>query len=229
MNKIKDLPEFERPYEKCIKYGADFLSDAELLAIILRTGTNGINVYDLSRNIICSNNSHEGILSIMHISNEELLSIKGVGKVKAIQILCIAELVKRISKAKASLDLKMNNPSSIANYYMESMRHLDHEELVCMFLDTKCNMIRDKVISIGSIRQSLVCNREILVDALKFNAVNIILLHNHPSGDPSPSESDILSTTRFKKACDLVGLSLLDHIIIGDRKYTSFQEMKINY
>lgn len=228
MNRIKDLPEVERPYEKCLKYGANHLSDAELLSAILRTGTSGISAYDLANNIIRSDASGN-ILSIMHLSKEELLKIKGVGSAKAVQILCIAELARRISLERASLDLKMNVPSSIANYYMEQMRHLDQEQLVVIFVDSKCNMIKDIVISKGSINQSFFCNREILVEALKSDAVNIILLHNHPSGDPSPSVADISSTKKLRKACELIGLNLLDHIIIGDRCYTSFIESNIDF
>ncbi|MCR5430366.1 MAG: DNA repair protein RadC [Eubacterium sp.] len=228
MNRIKDLPEFERPYEKCLKYGANHLSDAELLSAILRTGTNGVSAYDLANNIIRANTS-KNILSVMHLSKEELLKIKGVGNAKAVQILCISELARRISLERASLELKMNVPSSIANYYMEQLRHLDQEQLVVIFLDSKCNMIKDKVISKGSKNQSFVCNREILVEALKCDAVSIILLHNHPSGDPSPSSADIASTKKLKKACFLIGLSLLDHIIIGDRCYTSFIESNVDF
>ena len=228
MNRIKDLPEVERPYEKCLKYGANHLSDAELLSAILRTGTQGLSAYDLANNIIRSGAS-KNILSIMHLSKEELLRIKGVGNAKAVQILCIGELARRISLERASLDLKMNVPSSIANYYMEQMRHLDQEELMVIFVDSKCNMIKDKMISKGSINQSYVCNREILVEALKCDSVGIILLHNHPSGNPEPSSADIRSTMSLNKACGLIGLNLLDHIIIGDRCYTSFVETGINY
>lgn len=228
MNRIKDLPKVERPYEKCLKYGANHLSDAELLSAILRTGTNGLSAYDLANNIIRSDASNN-ILSIMHLSKEELLRIKGVGNAKAVQILCIGELARRISLEKASLSLKMNVPSSIANYYMEQLRHLDQEQLVVIFLDSKCNMIKDKIVSKGSINQSFVCNREILVEALKTDAVSIILLHNHPSGDPSPSTADITSTKKLHKACNLIGLNLLDHIIIGDRCYTSFIETNIDF
>lgn len=228
MNRIKDLPEVERPYEKCLKYGANHLSDAELLSAILRTGTNGLSAYDLANNIIRSDAS-KNILSIMHLTKEELLRIKGVGNAKAVQILCIGELARRISLERAAHSLKMNVPSSIANYYMEHLRHLEQEELVVIFCDSKCNMIKDKIISKGSINQSFVCNREILVEALKCDAVSIILLHNHPSGDPSPSTSDISSTKKLKKACVMVGLNLLDHIIIGDRCYTSFVESNIDF
>ena len=228
MNRIKDLPEVERPYEKCLKYGANHLSDAELLSAILRTGTQGLSAYDLANNIIRSGAS-KNILSIMHLSKEELLRIKGVGNAKAVQILCIGELARRISLERASLDLKMNVPSSIANYYMEQMRHLEQEELMVIFVDSKCNMIKDKMISKGSINQSYVCNREILVEALKCDSVGIILLHNHPSGNPEPSSADIRSTRSLNKACGLIGLNLLDHIIIGDRCYTSFVETGINY
>ena len=229
MNKIKDLPRDERPYEKCFEYGPEFLTDTELLAVILRTGIRGLSSYELSKNIIESDMEYDGILSIMHLTKDDLIKINGVGKVKTVQVLCIAELVKRISAKEAKKNLKMDQPGTIAGYYMERVRHLEKEHLIALFLDTKCNLICEKTISIGTVNQSLIGNREILIAALKCGAVNMILIHNHPSGDPQPSTADIAVTKKINLAADLVGVKLLDHIIIGDINYVSFKEDKIAF
>lgn len=227
MSIIKNVPVNERPYEKCFAHGPEVLTDCELLSVILRSGTSGIGAYDLAGQILNLENPDGNLLSIMHLSKEQLMKLKGIGKVKAVQILCICELAKRISTLNAKNGLKFNKPSTIAEYYMEQMRHLDKENLVVMFLDTKCQLIKDKTISTGTINQSLISPREIFVEGLKCNAVQIILLHNHPSGDSTPSKDDISSTLRIVKAGKLIGISVLDHIIIGDRKYSSLKELKL--
>ncbi len=227
MNKIKDVPKSERPYEKCFDKGPEFLSDSELLAIILRTGTSGCSSYELANKILTLNSENISLLSLMHFTKEELLKIKGIGKVKAVQILAITELVKRISSVKAKPSFKFDKPETIANYYMERLRHLDQENLFVMFLNTKCQLIKEENITKGTINQSLISPRDIYVEALKCKAVNIILIHNHPSGDSTPSKSDIIVTQKTKKAGKLIGINLLDHIIIGDKKYSSFSELKL--
>ncbi len=224
---MKDIPVNERPYEKCFANGPDFLTDNELLSVILRTGTNGISASDLSNQILKGEGGQDSLLSIMHLSKEQLLKIKGIGKVKAVQILCIAELAKRIASVDAYSGLRFDKPSSIADYYMERLRHLEREKLIVMYLDTKCRMIQDKVLTMGTVNQSLISPREIFVEALKCNAVNLILIHNHPSGDCTPSKEDIQSTHKIKKAGEIIGINLLDHIIIGDRKYSSIMELKL--
>lgn len=223
MNIMKE----ERPYEKCLKYGAGVLTDSELLAVIIRTGTKGTDSIELSRQILKESKKSPGILGIMDLSIPELMKIKGIGKVKAIQISCIGELSRRISKQRAALKLKCNNPASIADYYMEDMRHSKREQLVVMFLDTKCCLIKDMVLSIGTVNASLVSPRELFIEALKYQAVSIILLHNHPSGDPSPSREDIQITKKVKACSDIIGIALIDHIIIGDNKYVSLKEQGI--
>lgn len=226
MNKIKDIPKNDRPYEKCFEKGAEFLTDAELLAVILRTGTNGISAYDLSNTILNSFGKND-LLSIMHLTKEELIKIKGIGKVKAVQVMCISELARRISRIKAKDDLQYNKPSTIADYYMEKMRHLEQEHLVVMFLDTKCHFIKDMTITKGTINQSLVSTREIFATALRCDALNIIVVHNHPSGDSKPSRADIISTKNISEAGKIIGINLLDHIIIGDRNYSSLKELNL--
>lgn len=227
MRKIKDVPVNERPYEKCFINGPEFLTDCELLSVILRTGTKGISAYDLSTELIKGSDGKDNLLSILHLSKEQLLKIKGIGKVKAVQIMCIGELAKRISVSRARNGIKFGKPASIANYYMEQMRHLEQEQLVVMYFDTKCRLIKDKVLTTGTINQSLISPREIFVEALRCNAVNIVLVHNHPSGDCVPSREDCSVTKKIKEAGKLIGINLIDHIIIGDRKYTSLKEAGI--
>lgn len=224
MNIIETLPKEERPYEKCLQYGTETLTDIELLAVILRTGTKGCNVKELAVKLLKNEDGAVNVLSLTHLSLEQLLEINGVGKVKAIQILCVLELAKRISKTSFNDTTKYNTSEVIAGFYMEQLRHLEQENLYVMFLDTKCKLIKDKLISSGTINQSLVSPREIFVEALRCNCVNIILVHNHPSGDPTPSREDLKSTERVKNAGKIIGIRLLDHIIIGDNTYCSLNE-----
>lgn len=227
MSIIKNIPVNERPYEKCFSKGPQILTDCELLSVILRTGTNGTSAYDLAGKILNMGTDEGNLLSIMHLSKEQLLGLKGIGKVKAVQIMCIGELTKRISALDAKTGLKFDKPSTIAEYYMERMRHLEQENLIVIFLDTKCQFIKDKVLSTGTINQSLISSRDIFVEGLKCNAVSIILLHNHPSGDCTPSRDDISSTIKITNAGKLIGISVLDHIIIGDHRYSSLKELKL--
>ena len=148
---------------------------------------------------------------------EQLLKIKGIGKVKSIQILCLAELARRMAKAEASLGLDFSSPDSIARYYMEDLRHKKREVM-------KLLLISEMDVSTGTINSTLVSPRELFVEALQKNAVSIILLHNHPSGDPTPSKEDLLATRRIREAGALIGIELLDHIIIGDNCYFSLRE-----
>ena len=220
---VKNLPDNEQPYEKCIRYGASALSDAELLAAIIRCGSRKERSVDLACRIL---NLYEdrGICSLYHADMDSLMSLHGIGKVKAVQILCVAELAKRMAKAEAKSRISFESPGEAANYLMEDMRHLDHEETVAVFLDAKMNLIRDKVIFKGTVNTSMFEPREILIEALRANAVNLIMLHNHPSGDPKPSHADISATLRLKEACKTIGIRLFDHIIIGDNRYISLRE-----
>ena len=221
---IKELPLSERPYEKFLQNGVTALNDSELLAIILRTGTRGISSITLSKEVLNFHNSYQGLIGLQHLSVEQLKTIKGIGMVKAVQLKCIGELSRRIAKSMAQEQLSFNHPQTIASYYMEDMRHLEQEVLTCIMLDTKNSFLGDIMISKGTVNASLVSAREIFLNALKHQAVNIILLHNHPSGNPYPSDEDINVTKQIQAAGDLIGIKLLDHIIIGDQKYVSFCE-----
>lgn len=212
-----------RPYEKCLEYGAGALSNAELLAAIIRTGTRGMNSVELSERII----SNVGDLNGLHeLSVADLTAIKGIGKAKAVQICCILELSRRISKQKAREKLDFSNVSTIAEYYMEDMRHLEKEHLVLVMLDTRCRLIKDKVISVGTSTGSMISVREIFKEAIDNRAVFIVLLHNHPSGNPAPSREDMKVTRNVLEAGRIVGIELVDHIVIGDNSYFSFKQMQ---
>ena len=225
--KMKEMSEDERPYEKCLRYGAAHLSDTELLAVLLRTGTKGLNSLELAQKILQAPSGEEGILNIHHLTLQKLKNIKGIGTVKAIQILCLSELAKRLAKKSAKEGLVFSLPSTIAEYYMEELRHQKQEQMKLLMLNTKTKLIGETDISKGTVNASLISPRELFIEALNVGAVSIILLHNHPSGDPTPSESDILLTKRVKDAGDLIGITLLDHIIIGNNCYISFSEMKM--
>ena len=152
------------------------------------------------------------------------MDLKGIGKVKAIQILCLSELAKRLSKAEARTGLDFSAPETIAQYYMEDMRHSSKEVLKLLFLNTKTRLIGESDLSIGTVNRTIVSPREVFVEALKKNAVSVILLHNHPSGDPTPSKDDILITRRVLEAGRIIGVELLDHIIIGNNRFISLRD-----
>ena len=222
---MKNLPESERPYEKYLLYGEESLSDAELLAIILKSGTKESNSLDIAREILRGN--HNNLLNLYDLSYHDLVQFSGVGKVKAIQLKAVAELAKRIAKTNSGYQLKMNTPNSIADYYMEQLRHLKQEQLVCAFFDGKSNFLGDAVISKGAVNYAYVSPRDIFRYAFDYEAVMIVLLHNHPSGDPTPSEDDIQITNRIIKGAQILQLELVDHVIIGDNKYFSFKENEL--
>ena len=222
--KMNEIREEERPYEKCLTYGAEHLTNAELLAVLLRTGTKGMNALELARTLLSNAEGNESILQIHQLSLQKLTKIKGIGKVKAIQILCLAELARRLAKASAKEGLTFRKPSTVAEYYMEDMRHQKQECMKLLMLNTKGKLIGETYISKGTVNASLVSPRELFIEALEHGAVSIILVHNHPSGDPSPSQNDMSVTNRVKEAGELIGIELLDHIIIGNNCYFSFAE-----
>ncbi len=213
-----------RPYEKCLKFGAGMLSDAELLAVILRTGAVGTDSVTLASQILQLAPGRKGLSGLYQLSVEELCCLKGVGSVKAIQVQCIGELSRRISKSIAAEGISMNQPATIAQYYMEDLRHLTQEHMLLLLLNSKTKLIRDMVLFKGTVNGAMLSPREVLIEALRSNAVYMVLLHNHPSGDPEPSREDIGITKRIKEAGKIVGIQLIDHIIIGDNQYISLKE-----
>lgn len=224
---IKEMYKDERPYEKCIECGATSLSNAELLAVLLRTGTRGRSALDLAQYLLGNECGEDGLLNIHSLTFEHLKSIKGIGEVKAVQILCLSELTKRLAKANAKEKLILNQPSTIAEYYMEEMRHQKQETMKLLMLNTKSKLLGENDISKGTVNAAIVSPREIFIEALEKKAVAIVLIHNHPSGDPAPSENDFYLTKRIKEAGKLIGIELLDHIIIGNNCYISFAQEKL--
>lgn len=220
---IKELCSENRPYEKFISKGPKALTDSELLAIIIRTGTRDKNSVALAE-LVMGLAGDSQMAGIVNLSVKDLMKIKGIGQVKAVQIKCVAELSRRIAKAHISLNTEFTSPEAIAGYYMEDMRHLRTEHLMVAMLNTKHCFIGDFELSKGTVNSSVVSPREAYIEALKAEAVYIILIHNHPSGDPTPSREDITSTMRMKEAGNIIGITLIDHIIIGDNKYISLKQ-----
>ena len=223
---IKQLPPQERPYEKCLKLGCRALSDAEPVEVIIRTGSVGDTSVELARRVLSMAGAEQNITGITGLSVSELTRIRGIGTVKAVQIQCAAELSRRMAKAKAQEGLSFTEPASIAAYYMEDLRHEEQECCMLMMLNTRNRLLGEKRLFVGTVNASLISAREIFLEALRYQAVYIILVHNHPSGDPSPSREDLLMTRKIKEAGMLIGIELLDHIIIGDRSYKSLREEK---
>ena len=215
---MKGLPVSERPYEKVLEKGPASLSDAELLSVILRSGTKNIPVREMAEEILNSGNP-PGLAGLLHGAVEDY---------KAIQLACVGELSARIWKTAASeKTVVFDAPSKVAAFYMEEMRHLEQENLKLLLLNTKNILLKDTTVSIGTVNASCATPREIFIEALRSRACGIILLHNHPSGDPTPSREDCLFTERVMEAGKLMGVPLLDHIIIGDNSYVSLRERGI--
>lgn len=219
---MKELPESERPYEKVEQVGAEILSNAELLAVIIRAGTKNMRSVDAAQNILRQRN--DNLLNLFDLSLDELKQLPGIGRVKAIQLKCIAELATRITKLKRHTNLCMTNAKSVAAYYMEQMRHHKQERLMVAMFDSKCQLVGDALISIGSVNMAFMPTREIFLKALEYEAVYIIMLHNHPSGNANPSKEDVYATNQVVEAGELLGVEVADHIIIGDNQYYSFRE-----
>ena len=221
---ISDIPEEERPYERCRESGPRVLSDSELLAVILRTGSQGESSIALARRILQSTGSYMGIAGICSLSGRDLEKIHGIGKAKAAQIQCVAELSRRIAMSAAEERLLFSSPKTVADYYMETVRHEKKEKVLLVMLDAKGRSIRDLELSSGTATSSLASPRDIFIEALRYEAVNIMLLHNHPSGDPTPSRDDIRLTKHLWQIGKILEIPLIDHIVIGDCRYVSFRE-----
>ena len=223
--RMKDLPSVDRPYEKCLCFGPGVLSDAELLAVIIRTGSRDHSSLDLAGKLLALGSPGDGLLGLLHHSLNDFMKIKGVGKVKGIQLLCIGELSRRIWKKQTGINrISFEHPSQISDYYMEDMRHLEQEEIRVMFLNTKQGLIKDLLISRGTVNASVMTPREILIEALRCCAVSMVLVHNHPSGDVTPSPEDKELTKRLAMLGGMMQLCLTDHIIVGDSDFFSFRQ-----
>lgn len=218
----------DMPYERFLNSGPESLTDSELLAIIIRTGTARNKPTDIARKILSSGNLKEhGLRSLYHLSIAELMNMDGIGEVKAVKIKCIAELSRRMAAELTTISLDFNRPDTIAKHYMEQLRHEEREKVLLLSLDTRLSLLSESVISLGTVNESLLSPREVYIEAVRNKAVNIILLHNHPGGNVLPSKADICVTDRIREAGALIGIKLIDHIIIGDNSYMSFSEKKL--
>ncbi|MHB1421230.1 MAG: RadC family protein [Bacillota bacterium] len=221
---IKDLPAELRPRERMLSAGAEALSNAELLAIILRTGSPVATALDLARDIL---SKPEGMRFLIEATVQELNNIKGIGLAKAAQLKAAVELGKRITVIDKEEKPAIRSPLDAANLVMEEMRFLDREHFRCILLNTKNRVIRVETVSVGSLNSSIVHPREVFKSPVRHSAAAIILVHNHPSGDPTPSREDLEVTRRLVEAGKILGIDVLDHIIIGNRGYQSaFQSLK---
>lgn len=219
--KIMDLPQNERPREKLLRYGAETLSNNELLAIILRTGSKQENIINLCGRII---SECGGLNGLLNSSAEEFTKLRGIGNAKATQLLALTEISKRLKGFKSGEEYKITSPKDIAQYLMEEMRYLKKEYLKLIMLNTKNVIISIKDISIGNLNSSIVHPREVFYEAIKKCSASVVICHNHPSGDPTPSKEDISITARLKECGKLLGIEVLDHIIIGNGTYVSLKE-----
>lgn len=217
---IKDMPVDLRPRERLSTSGAQSLTDAELLAILLRTGTTTSTVLELATIVLTHFN---GLRGLVQASIEELSSIRGMGPAKTAQIKAALELGKRVATNASVERVVIKTPEDVAGLVMEEMRHLDREHFRALFLNAKNQVIGQEVISIGTLNSSAVHPRELFKNAIKRSAAAIILIHNHPSGDPSPSREDVEVTRRVIEAGHIIGIEVLDHLIIGDNKFNSFK------
>ena len=222
--RMKELPLSERPYEKCRSLGPSALSDAELLAVILKNGVPGMNATELATELLIMTEEKGGLAALTQVTEPELTRLRGIGTVKAVQLRCIGELARRIAMSQAKDSVRLTSPESIAAYFMEDLCHRTQEVVAAAFFNTKNRLLHSSVISTGTVNGSLVSAREIFMEALRYGAVSVVILHNHPSGDPAPSEDDIVLTRALKESGQLLSIPLMDHIIIGDHCYISLFE-----
>jgi DNA repair protein RadC len=218
---IKDWPQEERPRERLLRYGAGELSDAQLLAIILRTGGQGKSAMDMAIELI---DKFRGIRSMEQASVAEYCSVKGLGQAKAAQIKAALELGRRMLRDCGDKGPVFSSGRDVYSYFHPKFGGLKKEVFHCALLDVKNRLIRDARISEGTLTSSLIHPRESFREAIRESAASVIFVHNHPSGDPSPSRDDILITARLESAGETVGIRVLDHIIIGDGQYASMRE-----
>ncbi|MBZ4645006.1 MAG: repair protein RadC [Petroclostridium sp.] len=222
--RIKDLPTEERPYEKLENYGAEVLSNAELMAIIIRTGTKTETSVEVAQRILKEYSNDKGLTFLHEISLDELKKINGIGRVKAIQLKAVIELGKRMASFRNENRVRISSPADVSRYVMEEMRYLKQEHFKVIMLNVKNRVLKQVDVSIGTLNASLVHPRDVFSEPIRNKCASIILVHNHPSGDPSPSQEDIEVTKRIVESGKILGIDVLDHIIIGDGKYISLKE-----
>ncbi|WP_238652089.1 RadC family protein [Paenibacillus piscarius] len=218
---LRDLPHEERPRERMMHYGAESLSQAELLAILLRTGAQSESAIHIAQRLL---NIAGGLRGLADLSIEELTTIKGIGPAKAVQLKAGIELGRRMANSRLTEAVVIRSPQDAAEILTEQLRYLQKEHFICLFLNTKNHVIAQETLSMGSLNASIVHPREVFRAAMKCSSAAIICAHNHPSGDPTPSPEDISLTSRLVQAGEIVGIDVLDHLVIGDSSYVSLKQ-----
>lgn len=218
---IREIPKNERPRERFLKHSADVISNHELIAIVLRTGSKDESVIDLSKRVLFN---YSNLKDLSNASVNDLMKIKGIGSSKAIELLAAFELGKRVTREKYIEKKKLHSPESIFLFMKDILELKTQEHLVALYLNTKGELINKKTLFIGSLNSSLIHPREIFKYAVINSAASIIITHNHPSGDPTPSPNDIEITKIIHENGKMMDINLIDHIIIGRDKYYSFKE-----
>ena len=220
---IKEMPSKERPRERLIEYGVSALSNEELLAILLRTGRKDLSVIELAKNVLYHLESLE---DLKRITVHELLLINGIKEAKATTIVAAIELGKRLSSIHQEKRIKITSPYDVYQLMTHELSHLEQEHFICLYLNTKSELIKKEIVFIGTINQTLIHPREIYKHAIKLSAAAIIFVHNHPSGDSTPSKADYQSTSSLMESSDIIGIDLIDHIVIGHHEFYSLKEHK---
>lgn len=210
-----------QPRERLIKVGAKGLSDQELLAIVLRTGTRDRPVKDLAQDVL---NQFETLYELKMASLEELQAVKGIGEVKGIEILAVLELGQRLTQAKQPKFGQITGSKELGEMMIGELKDLQQEHLIGIFLNNRNEIIRKETLFIGSLNQSIAHPREIFRAAVKYSAARIVLVHNHPSGDVKPSTQDIMFTDRVMESGRMLGIDVIDHLIVGHETYFSIKE-----
>lgn len=219
--KIKEMPKEERPRERLMCYGVEKLSNEELLAILLKTGTKEMSAKVLASYIL---REIDGVSGFQHCSYQTLSRMKGVGNAKACTIFAAIELGKRVLQKDPILFQKFEDAYQVASYYWDKLENLKQEYFICVYLDVTKKLIHEKVLFIGTLNRSLVHPREVFKEAYRVSASSIICIHNHPSGEVLPSKEDIVFTAQLVKVGKMLGIEVIDHIIVGNEKYYSFFE-----
>ncbi|MCI8349424.1 MAG: DNA repair protein RadC [Firmicutes bacterium] len=221
--RIKHLPEDERPVEKSFSMGIESLSNGELLALLINSGTKGKSAMALAEEVLAKD--EKGISYLRESSLEELLSINGIGKAKAARIMAAVELGKRIASKPTEKRVKIESDEDVAHIFMEDLRYKKKEIFKAVLLDSKGGIISIETVSIGELTSTLVHPREVFNQAVKKSAAAMVFVHNHPSGDPTPSKEDFNTTDRLVACGDILGIKVVDHIVIGDGRYISIRSM----
>ena len=219
--KIKLLPEEERPVEKCLSHGISSLANRELLALLINSGTKDKSAMEVAEEVLAKDKA--GISFLREASVEELISIDGIGKTKATRIVAAVELGKRVASKTICSGMHVQDDKDVASLFMEKLRYQKKEFFEVLLLNSKGAVISIETISVGELNSTIVHPREVFASAVKKSAAAIIFIHNHPSGDPTPSEDDFVTTSRLVECGRLLGIRVADHLVIGDGKYVSMR------